>query len=87
SARDSVGRAVSVANDPGAARFRTQIISAAHQSFIGGMHLASVIAALIVLVAVAGVLIWLPARAIEVVDATGAPQPDSEPLAAAVGTT
>jgi MFS family permease len=86
SARDSVGRAVSVANAPSAARFRTQIISAAHQSFIGGLHLASVIAALIVFVAVAGVLIWLPARAIEVVDATGTPQPDAEPLAA-VGTT
>jgi EmrB/QacA subfamily drug resistance transporter len=86
SARDSVGRAVSVANDPSAARFRTQIISAAHQSFIGGMHLASVIAALIVLVAVAGVLIWLPARAV-VVDAAGTPHPEEEPVAAAVGST
>ena len=43
----SVG-AVGVANDPLhpiAAGFRTQIIDAAHQSFIGGLHLASVVAA------------------------------------------
>ena len=44
---------------------RTQIVSAAHQSFIGGLHLASIVAALIVLIAVAGVVIWLPARAID----------------------
>ena len=50
-----------MASDPRGARFRTQIISAAHESFIGGLHLASVVAAVIVLVAVAGVLIWLPA--------------------------
>jgi hypothetical protein len=87
SARDSVGRAVSVANGPGGGRFRTQIIAAAHESFIGGLHLASVIAAVIVLVAVAGVLIWLPARAVDVVDAQGRPHPEEEPLAAAVGTT
>ena len=84
SARDSVGRAVSVANDPAAARFRAQIISAAHESFIGGLHLASVIAAGIVLVAVAGVVIWLPARAV-VVDDEGRPRPGEEPIAATVG--
>ncbi len=64
-ARDSVGRAVDVVSTPAGARYRTQIISAAHQSFIGGLHLASIVAALIVMVAVAGVVIWLPARAID----------------------
>jgi EmrB/QacA subfamily drug resistance transporter len=68
-ARDSVGRANGVASEGAGARFRAQIITAAHQSFIGGLHLASVVAAFIVLVAVAGVVIWLPARAI---DETGA---------------
>jgi hypothetical protein len=84
SARDSVGRAVSVANGPSSARFRSQIVSAAHESFIGGMHLAAVVAAIIVLVAVAGVVIWLPARAV-VVDEEGTPHPDEEPIAAIVG--
>jgi EmrB/QacA subfamily drug resistance transporter len=64
-ARDSVGRAVDVVGTPGGARYRTQIISAAHESFVGGLHLASIVAAFIVMIAVAGVVIWLPARAID----------------------
>jgi EmrB/QacA subfamily drug resistance transporter len=65
-ARDSVGRAIDVVSRAPGARYRAQIISAAHQSFIGGLHLASVVAAVIVLVAAAGVLRWLPARAVDV---------------------
>ena len=65
SARDSVGRAVLVAGQPAAAPYRAQIVSAAHQSFIGGLHLAAVVAAGVVLVAVGGVLRWLPARAVD----------------------
>ena len=42
------------------------------------------IAAVIVLVAVAGVVIWLPARAV-VVDDEGTAQPDEEPIAAIAG--
>jgi Na+/melibiose symporter-like transporter len=67
-ARDSVGRAVGVVSDPAhpvPAGIRAEVINAAHQSFIGGLHLASVVAAGIVMVAVAGVLKWLPARAVE----------------------
>jgi EmrB/QacA subfamily drug resistance transporter len=64
-ARDSVGRAIDVVSRPGGAPYKEQIISAAHQSFIGGMHLASLVAAIIVLIAAAGVLRWLPARAID----------------------
>ncbi len=62
-ARDSVGRAADIVSTPAGARYRAEIISAAHQSFVGGLHLASIVAALIVMVAVAGVVIWLPARA------------------------
>ena len=84
-ARDSVGRAVGVAKDPThplPARVRTEIISAAHQSFIGGLHLASVVAAAIVLIAVAGVVIWLPARAADEVDENLAAGVEPEPVAA-----
>ena len=44
---------------------RAEVVSAAHHSFIGGLHLASLIAAAIVLIAVVGVLVWLPARAVD----------------------
>ena len=84
-ARDSVGRAVGVAKDPThplPARVRAEIISAAHQSFIGGLHLASVVAAAIVLVAVAGVVIWLPARAVDEVDENVVAGIDPEPVVA-----
>jgi EmrB/QacA subfamily drug resistance transporter len=84
-ARDSVGRAVGVAKDPThplPARVRNQIISAAHQSFVGGLHLASVVAAVVVLIAVAGVVIWLPARAVDDVGAPVGDEIESEPVAA-----
>ncbi|HUI49198.1 MAG TPA: MFS transporter [Acidimicrobiia bacterium] len=65
-ARDSVGRAIGVVSDPAhpvAAGVRSQVVAAAHQSFIGGLHLAAIVAAGIVAIAVVGVVIWLPARA------------------------
>jgi EmrB/QacA subfamily drug resistance transporter len=67
SARDSVGRAVASVSDPQhpvAARVHAQVVAAAHESFIGGMHLAAIVAAAIVGIAIAGVVIWLPARAL-----------------------
>jgi Na+/melibiose symporter-like transporter len=85
-ARDSVGRAVGVARDPShpiPARIGAEIISAAHQSFIGGLHLAAVVAAVIVLIAAAAVVIWLPARAINEIEEPAAPR--REPVGAAVG--
>ena len=81
-ARDSVGRAVGVVSDPAhpvAANVHAQVIAAAHQSFIGGLHLAALVAAGIVGIAIAVVVIWLPARAIdqgdEVVTSPAAPTP------------
>src|SRR4029079_3144304 len=47
-ARDSVGRAVGAVSDPAhpvSARIRNEVITAAHHSFIGGLHLASIVAA------------------------------------------
>jgi EmrB/QacA subfamily drug resistance transporter len=76
-ARDSVGRANDVASQPAGARFRAQILTAAHQSFISGLHLAAVVAAVIVTIAVAGVVIWLPARATDSSEDTQLPVPRS----------
>ncbi len=81
-ARDSVGRAIDVSGRPAAARYRAQIISAAHQSFISGLHLASIVAAAIVLIAVVGVVVWLPARAID--QSEDAPLPVPAPAPAPV---
>jgi EmrB/QacA subfamily drug resistance transporter len=83
-ARDSVGRAVASVSDPQhpvAAHVREQVIAASHQSFIGGMHLAALVAALIVGIAIAGVLIWLPARALPEPEVSTVPAPpDREPV-------
>ena len=79
-ARDSVGRAIDVVSRPAGAPFRAQIIAAAHQSFIGGLHLASVVAAIIVLIAAAGVLRWLPARAVDEGEDGPVFAPVSEPV-------
>jgi EmrB/QacA subfamily drug resistance transporter len=60
-ARDSVGSALDTARGSGAA-FSTQITDAAHSAFVSGMHVAVIVAALIMAVAAVGVLRWLPAR-------------------------
>jgi hypothetical protein len=85
-ARDSVGRAVGVVNDPAhpvSARIRTEVVTAAHHSFIGGLHLASLIAAAIVLIAVVGVLVWLPARAVDERAEHATPSLEPEPVESA----
>jgi EmrB/QacA subfamily drug resistance transporter len=82
-ARDSVGRAVASVSDPQhpvAANIHAQVVNAAHQSFIGGMHLAAFVAALIVGIAIAGVVIWLPARALPEPELV--PEPQREPVGA-----
>jgi EmrB/QacA subfamily drug resistance transporter len=85
-ARDSVGRAVGVVNDPAhpvSARIRTEVVTAAHHSFIGGLHLASLIAAAIVLIAVVGVVVWLPARAVDERPEHATPSLEPEPVESA----
>jgi len=60
---DNVGQAVGVAREAAPARpFATEIIQAANESFVGGMHLAFTVAAGITLLAAIGVARFLPAR-------------------------
>jgi EmrB/QacA subfamily drug resistance transporter len=89
SARDSVGRAVGAVNDPAhpvSARLRTEVVTAAHHSFIGGLHLASLIAAAIVMIAVVGVLVWLPARAVDEQEESAIAAREREPVGASAAT-
>ena len=48
---------------PAAQQYASRIVPAARHSFVSGMHLAAVLAAVIIFIAAAGVLAWLPARA------------------------
>jgi EmrB/QacA subfamily drug resistance transporter len=62
--RDNVGQAVGVANESRAAKpFSAQIISAAQDTFVSGLHQVGLVAAAITLLAALGVWIFLPARA------------------------
>jgi hypothetical protein len=62
--KDNVGQAVGVAvNSASAKPFAGQIITAANDSFISGMHLIGLVAACITFTAAVGVYIFLPARA------------------------
>jgi EmrB/QacA subfamily drug resistance transporter len=88
SARDSVGRAVASVSDPQhpvAAQVHARVVAAAHESFIGGMHLAALVAALIVGIAIAGVVIWLPARALPEPQLSPVPSPTSDPESVGAG--
>jgi len=61
--RNNVGQAVGVARQaPQAKPFTAQIIRAANESFVGGMHVAFTVAAGITFVAALGVARYLPAR-------------------------
>lgn len=62
--RDNVGQAVGVANESRAARpFSGQIVNAAHDTFVSGLHQVGLVAAGITLLAALGVWLFLPARA------------------------
>src|SRR5205807_6834404 len=63
-ARDSIGAALGLARDVPAARpFAPQLVDAARQSFISGLHTSVVVGAVIMLLGAAAVVRWLPARA------------------------
>jgi Na+/melibiose symporter-like transporter len=62
-AKDSVGHALSLAQEARAARFAPEIVSAAQQSFVSGLHVAVVVGAVVIVVGALAVLRWLPARA------------------------
>jgi Na+/melibiose symporter-like transporter len=61
--KDNVGQAVGVANEsPGARRFSGQITTAAHDTFVSGLHQVGLVACGITLLAALGVWMFLPAR-------------------------
>ncbi len=67
--KDNVASALGIATRiPEAQQFRTQIVTAANESFVSGLHIIGLIAAFITLLATVGVLIFLPARARDEVD-------------------
>ncbi len=81
--RDNVAQAVTVARSaPSARPFTGQIVSAANDSFIGGLHLVGFVAAGVTLVAALGVLRFLPARPREVIDPASVPVDESAPAPA-----
>lgn len=62
--RDNVGQAVAVARTaPQAQPISSRIVTAANDSFVGGMHIAFTIGAGITLLAALGVALFLPTRA------------------------
>jgi MFS family permease len=72
----SIGEALGAVRDlPVAAPLADQIVPAANSSFLTGMHSAVLTAAVVMVVAAAGVWRWLPARAADHVD-VAAPVPD-----------
>ena len=73
-AGNSIGGSLAVAAKSGGALGAT-VADAARQSFVSGMHLASLVAAVILLSATFGVWRWLPARASEV-DPNAAYEPE-----------
>jgi EmrB/QacA subfamily drug resistance transporter len=62
--KNNINSALAIAAKvPGAQPFRAQIVGAANDSFVSGLHIIGVVAAVITLLAAVGVLIFLPARA------------------------
>jgi Na+/melibiose symporter-like transporter len=78
--KDNVASALGIATRiPEAQQFRSQIVSAANESFVSGLHIIGLIAAFITLLAAVGVLIFLPARARDEVDIVSTAS-DLEPM-------
>ena len=64
--RDNVGTAVGIAKQsPAAKPYSEHIVTAAHDTFVSGLHQVGLVAAAITVFAAIGVAIFLPARARE----------------------
>ena len=84
--KDNVGQAVGVAKAaPGARPFSSQIITAAHDTFVSGLHQVGLVAAAITLIAAVGVWLFLPARARDVESPVAELVPEPEPDPVGVG--
>ncbi len=59
-----IGSALSVSHTPTGAPFASTITAIARHSFVTSFHLASFVGAAVILLAAAGVFLWLPARAL-----------------------
>jgi hypothetical protein len=65
-ARTGIGSALSlVEENRAAAPYANRIVAAAKSSYVEGMHSAITVASVVLLIAAAGVLVWLPAHATE----------------------
>jgi EmrB/QacA subfamily drug resistance transporter len=60
--KDNVGEALAFSRTQGDGRLATQISDAAKDAFVHGLHTSTVVAAAVILIAVVGVILWLPAR-------------------------
>ncbi len=78
--RDNVGQAVGVAaQSPSARPYSGQIVTAAQDTFVSGLHMVGLVAAGITLLAALGVWLFLPARAHDhepVVEVASEPEPE-----------
>lgn len=79
---DSIGKTLGIAEKAPSA-VRPLIESAARESFVSGMHLASIVAAGILFVAALSVVKWLPARALD--DERSIMAPPGEPIGTGAG--
>jgi hypothetical protein len=62
--RNNISQTLEIASRaPAAQPFRAQIVTAANDSFVSGLHMIGLVAAIITLLAAVGVAIFLPARA------------------------
>jgi EmrB/QacA subfamily drug resistance transporter len=77
--RNNVGQAIAIANGRSSSpSVSAQIANAARESFVSGLHIIGIAAASVTLLAVIGVVLFLPARAID--DEVAVPvEPDPEP--------
>ena len=79
---DSIGKTLGIAEKAPSA-VRPLIESATRESFVSGMHLASIVAAGILFVAALSVVKWLPARALD--DERSIMAPPGEPIGTGAG--
>jgi Na+/melibiose symporter-like transporter len=81
--QDNVGTAIGIARtSPEAQPFAGQIIAAANDSFVSGMHLAFTIGAAVTLLAAVGVALFLPTRAHDHDYGVAAAEPEPVPVGA-----
>lgn len=83
---DSIGKTLAILQTPQAKPFAPTIAPMANDSFVSGLHLASLVAAGVLVLGIVGVLLWLPTR-IREANLVSEPSVADEPVVAvAAGT-